>query len=833
MASKPDNSGEIQVFSSLDEKPPALQTMISPPSRAITRHLDDDSSLNGAFAQASHAVEVELDVKTKSSPESTPSSRGSSANKALRDARSGLRRASRVIAESEIGAATVLFEAPEDDESTSPSGVPQIAPNPVSVSLPASHEADDNPLDDDDLELLVESMDEPAEEDPAALLSEETTTSKDKALVLEAEGASGQQESQAVFFGDTSLAPPAMAEGSPQDEPERQPEPAEGAGSEEPDVEAQDEAVSSEPLVEPSASSSSAGGQTRKSASVLGRRVGNIEIVSRVGKGNMGTVYKAVHRTLKTPYAVKVLHRKYSANVNAAERFRREALVCSQLRHPNVVFVTDFGYQKGLGIYIIMEFLDGPTLSPIIRQGPMDAERVCRLAAQLCDALSAAHRLDITHRDLKPENITVLRDHGQEEFVKVLDFGIASMKARHAASITTQGMVLGTPAYMSPEQIQGLKDEVGPCTDIYALGCIIYEMLTAKLPFFADSPIELCKLHLMETAPLISVLRPELKETILERLVARMLEKRIDRRPASMWEVQKLLKAAIRELEFGGDGAMLSGDAFTSASSFARSADAASADDEPVNAERLALIQQVWNVAPNAVFSRLIKDHPTLLEASDEDFFLALWAPLMRDLLDQRVDSLEMNASVKVLNLLMGMLMDSEHINHEQRNRTMRCVGEVISLAEQKRQEVFVQSLQDLTNHPNFPVFVLPSWAIAFGSGTWRPDNHEPDEGHDWGSAQATNEVQLIEPSSRDDELPDLFGISTIERKAMLHDKHAASFIDPSDLVEVEVDEPSHPPLRKSEKTSGSLIAKLRRPVTVESIKNVLSHDLFGVGEPE
>ncbi len=531
-------------------------------------------------------------------------------------------------------------------------------------------------------------------------------------------------------------------------------------------------------------------------------RVGNIEIVSCVGKGNMGTVYKAVHRTLKTPYAVKVLHRRYSQDVNAAERFRREALVCSQLRHPNVVFVTDFGFQKSLGIYIIMEFLDGPTLTSFIEEGPMDAVRTCELAVQICDALGAAHRLGITHRDLKPDNVSVMAGVGEEEVVKVLDFGIASIKARREASITTQGMVLGTPAYMAPEQIQGLKEKLGACTDIYALGVILYEMLTGQLPFFAEEPIELCKMHLLNQPEPLSSLREDLADTMLERLVHRMLAKRPDRRPASMWEVSQLLQASARQLAY-----VHLDDSDLPLPPLARSHRVGSgppASGTTLTPARRSRVETCRRLAPGSAVHRLLAAHPALAAASDIDFFLLMWGPMYRELIDTRLDSEIFEQNTALLVELVSSLLNNDQVGHEARSKALRCLGELMRMAERNRQQRLVDAMRDLTNHPNFPVFVLPSWATAYASGTWkalkRPALEELPAG-----IKVSSNIQLFDPTEGDEDVPpSLFDIPAHQ----------------GGESEGEGDKG---------RAQRSLLSKLRRPVSVENIRNVLRHDIFGV----
>jgi predicted Ser/Thr protein kinase len=175
----------------------------------------------------------------------------------------------------------------------------------------------------------------------------------------------------------------------------------------------------------------------------VGRTVGNLKLTERLGRGGMGSVYRAEHVALGTHYAVKVLHPQFSNDEVLAERFRREAVACSRLRHENIVFVTDFG-----GIYLVMEYLEGVTLHTVLkRERRLRLARFARMASQLCDAISAAHRLGIVHRDLKPDNVMVLDDPALGERVKVFDFGIAHLReAGRNTGLTAVGSIVGTAA---------------------------------------------------------------------------------------------------------------------------------------------------------------------------------------------------------------------------------------------------------------------------------------------------------------------------------------------------------------------------------------------------
>ena len=220
---------------------------------------------------------------------------------------------------------------------------------------------------------------------------------------------------------------------------------------------------------------------------------GRYEVVERIAEGGMSTVYRARRLDDGAVVALKVLRREYAADHEFIERFAREARAAEDLAHPNIVRVLESG-QDGDTYFIAMEYVDGPDLKAYLRRvgrlEPADAERI---ALQVCDALEYAHRQGIIHRDVKPQNILLAPDGS----VKVADFGIA--RALATSTITQPGMVMGTVHYLSPEQARGAA--VGRGSDIYALGVVLFEMLTDRLPFAGDSPIAIALKHLHEPPP--------------------------------------------------------------------------------------------------------------------------------------------------------------------------------------------------------------------------------------------------------------------------------------------------------------------------------------------
>ncbi len=233
----------------------------------------------------------------------------------------------------------------------------------------------------------------------------------------------------------------------------------------------------------------------------IGRRIlnGQFEVLQKIGSGGMGSVYKASQPAMNRMVAIKILHPKLAARKDLTSRFRREARAMSQLTHPNTAKVFMYGELEGDGsLYIVMEYLDGRNLNQTLRrEGPMEPERAIPILAQVCGALQEAHDMGIVHRDLKPENIFLCEQGGLHEFPKVLDFGLAKVTERQmqpgSVILTQEGMVFGTPEFMSPEQAQGKTLDAR--SDLYSLAVILYEALTGKLPFRAKTPMEFIQLH--------------------------------------------------------------------------------------------------------------------------------------------------------------------------------------------------------------------------------------------------------------------------------------------------------------------------------------------------
>lgn len=232
---------------------------------------------------------------------------------------------------------------------------------------------------------------------------------------------------------------------------------------------------------------------------LIGRIIADrYRICQLLGRGGMGVVYRVEHVHIGKTMAMKLLRGELAREKNTQKRFQREAEAASRLSHPNTVQVFDFGRAEGM-MYLVMEFLEGKDLGQLVRdEGHLDFSRAARLCAQVCASVAEAHRQGIVHRDLKPENVMVLpaRD-GRAEVAKVLDFGLAKLRD-HAGglTVTRAGAIVGTPYYMSPEQIRG--DDVDARGDIYAIGAMLYKACTGAPPFVANTPMGVLTKHLTE-----------------------------------------------------------------------------------------------------------------------------------------------------------------------------------------------------------------------------------------------------------------------------------------------------------------------------------------------
>lgn len=270
---------------------------------------------------------------------------------------------------------------------------------------------------------------------------------------------------------------------------------------------------------------------------------GRYSIEKVLGEGGMGLVYKARHTTLNKPLAIKVLKAEVSKDQEIVQRFRQEAQSATAIGNHHIIDISDFGALSDGSTYFVMEFLDGISLTQAIEPGrPLESRRTIHIAKQLCRALGAAHDIGIVHRDLKPDNIYLISRGGDKDFVKVLDFGIAKVGGAKS-KLTQVGQVFGTPHYMSPEQCAGTQ--VDKRTDIYALGVIMYEMTSSRVPFDADNLMGILTKHLYEEPVRPHELPPPVDvPASLEAILMKCLSKKADLRYQSMQEVLADLELA-------------------------------------------------------------------------------------------------------------------------------------------------------------------------------------------------------------------------------------------------------------------------------------------------
>ncbi len=283
---------------------------------------------------------------------------------------------------------------------------------------------------------------------------------------------------------------------------------------------------------------------------LIGRTLpGGYIILDLVGVGGMGRVYRAEQTNLGRTVAVKIIHPHLVGEENAAARFITEARAASRLNHPNSVAVIDFGKTEDGQLYLVMEFLRGKDLARVqYEEGPLSFRRIVSILRQVLAALSEAHHLEIIHRDLKPENVILEQVRTGGDFVKVVDFGLAKMREGSGPSITSPGIVCGTPEYMSPEQGRG--DPLDPRSDLYAVGVIFYQLLTGRLPFEAESPTQVVLMHITEPPPDPRAAAPERQiPSLLADVCLMALAKEPGHRFGNADEFSEALSDALSQIE--------------------------------------------------------------------------------------------------------------------------------------------------------------------------------------------------------------------------------------------------------------------------------------------
>lgn len=290
--------------------------------------------------------------------------------------------------------------------------------------------------------------------------------------------------------------------------------------------------------------------ESRRRSSLVNQIVADRYRVRKVvGRGGMGVVYQVEHILMGKIMAMKVLHPKWKAGSHQAKRFRQEIRVVSRLNHVNTVSVFDCGETKDGSLYIVMEYLSGHDLEWLL-QGEtfLTCERAANIGRQVCSSLAEAHARGIVHRDIKPANIFLLREQLEEDFVKVLDFGIAKLIEPGEENFTEAGLIVGTPYYMSPEQARG-SNSLGPATDTYSLGVVLYELVTGRLPFEGQTVGDFIEAHLRrEPPPPSQVAEHQQVDLELEGIILRAMHKDPRQRFSSIAQMKSALIGYLERL---------------------------------------------------------------------------------------------------------------------------------------------------------------------------------------------------------------------------------------------------------------------------------------------
>jgi tRNA A-37 threonylcarbamoyl transferase component Bud32 len=271
-----------------------------------------------------------------------------------------------------------------------------------------------------------------------------------------------------------------------------------------------------------------------------GQAIGNYRILNKIGTGGMGAVYLAEHPLIGKRVALKVIHRELASNRDVVSRFFQEARAVNKIGNEHIVEIHDFGVTPDGDHFIIMEYLEGKTLASILsRETALDVMRSLHVGAQISSALASAHVAGIIHRDLKPDNIMLMARLGDQDFVKVLDFGLAKVFSAATAVKTAAGVLLGTPQYMSPEACESKRD-IDHRTDIYALGVLLFQMMTGVLPFDGESMGEILVKQVTALPPAPRGLNPAIPPSV-EQILLRCLAKPVDARFATMQQLREAL----------------------------------------------------------------------------------------------------------------------------------------------------------------------------------------------------------------------------------------------------------------------------------------------------
>ena len=274
----------------------------------------------------------------------------------------------------------------------------------------------------------------------------------------------------------------------------------------------------------------------------IGSTVGNYEVIAKIGSGAMGAVFLAEHPSIGKRVALKVIHSDLAANAEMVSRFFTEARAITQIQNEHIIDVQNYGQTPDGDNFIVMEFLDGRGLGALLKEQPfLEVKDALHIAWQVADGLAASHERGIVHRDLKPDNVFLVTRQNDPLFVKILDFGLAKLTQGGGALShkTRAGSVLGTPHYMAPEQCEG-KADIDQRVDVYALGCILYEMLCGRVPFPGEGFGEVLVKHLREPPQLPTRINPHLPKSV-ERIILHALAKKREFRFRGMTEFAEAL----------------------------------------------------------------------------------------------------------------------------------------------------------------------------------------------------------------------------------------------------------------------------------------------------
>ena len=283
---------------------------------------------------------------------------------------------------------------------------------------------------------------------------------------------------------------------------------------------------------------------------LIGRTIGSYRVDRLLGKGGMGTVYMGTHPVIGSRVAIKFLHSQFSHDEKIVDRFFNEARAVNVIGHDNILKILDLDVTDDQRHYFVMEFLHGRPLQALLRHNvPVPLDVTGPILGQVCDALEAAHKRGIVHRDLKPDNVYLITMKGKKNFVKVVDFGIARIADDAGASTgkTQTGMVMGTPAYMSPEQGSGASNKIDGRSDVYSLGVMMFQLATGRLPFPGANFGEVLIGHLQIAPPQPRSLSPQIPEAY-EAIILKCLQKKQEDRYPSMKELKHAIEACMDKL---------------------------------------------------------------------------------------------------------------------------------------------------------------------------------------------------------------------------------------------------------------------------------------------